>query len=206
MIHDSELFDFQSIIATLREKMRYVDDKDLGKDDRCYKSLLGTIHFDAEFEDLSLYKDYLSQFDVEHELGGLNFAIPPVLEKNRDDIPYLVLLTAASYATQFDLEFDSENNAVDFLLHVTTKEKDVVTQKSFKLKDLTKLKIQRCFEIYLAEQLNMEAIRQNSDSGKRFVEERRSLRLIIFKKKLNMLKRQHESAETISSLDELLNE
>lgn len=206
MIHDSELFDFQSIIATLREKIRWVDDKDLEKNNKYYKPLLSTIHFDTEFEDLPLYKAYLSKFDVEHELAGLTFAIHPFLEKNSDDVPYLVLLTAASFAVNFDLVFDFDNNAVDFLINVSTKENGVVTPKTFKLKELTRGKIRRCFEIYLDEQLNMEAIRQRSDSDRRYVEEERDLRLIIFKKKLKLLKYQQESVKTISSLDELLNE
>ncbi len=207
MIHNSKLFNYQSVINTIRDKVKN------GKKLDC-EHLLDDIAGDAEFEDLPLYKEYLSMFDVEHDLEklGLGLHFPSDLTDFKADFMLLLRLVAASFSSSYDLQYDAETNSVDLIITAVSPEKSVTK----KLRDFWHFQISRVFEIYIEEQLNLEALRQKSKSGEGEIVKEREVKLMVYKKKMRQLKDQiekmerirenhKESGEIISEMDDLLN-
>lgn len=200
MIHDSVLFNFQEIVAELRERAAKKKEKD-GEDADCQK-VLDAITKETEFEDLSFYKEYLSGFDIEHDLEGFELCYDPCVEEYKEDLPMFLRLVAASFSSTYDLDYDSETDKVVVTISVVLGEES----KTTKLQDLWSFQIFQLFEVYVEEQCNLEGIRLQGDDEGRVVEEERKMRLAIYRKKLRMLKSQMESDKTMSSLDELMSE
>ncbi len=215
MIHDSLFFNFQEVIAHIREKA--------AKMPLICQPLLETITDETEFEDLPLYKEYLSLFHVEHDLEefclgkhGLRLNVPfepPNFEA--DCMPFLRLV-AASFWSIYELEYDDETNSVNLIITWDNPwdpgEENITT----KFQELSSFQISRLFENYIGEQLNIEAIRQKSKSCESGIVKGREDKLMEYKKKMRQLKNQiekkgrireaqKESNDTLSDLDDLLN-
>ena len=205
MDNTSSLFNFQSIIKGIRDNVKS------GKKLQC-EQLLDDITEETEYEELPLYKEYLSLFDVEHDLGDLELLFPSALDEFKADAPSVLRLVAASFSTTYDLQYNAETNSVDLIIAVKNQEKSITK----KLKDLWSFQIIRLFENYIEEQLNLEALRLNSEAGKRSIEEERKVKLMVFQKKIQQLGRQiekmermheaqKESLDILSEIDDLLN-
>lgn len=199
------LFDFQSIIQGLRDQIKR------GEKLVCER-LLDDITEETEYEELPLYKEYLSLFDVEHDLGDLELAFPSALDDCKADAPSLLRLVAASFSSSYDLEYDDETNSVILSISVESHGES----RTEKLPDLWSFQIIRLFEIYVEEQFNLEALRLNSEDGKRAIEEERKVKLMVYQKKIRQLEKQIEKQERIrvaqkesddilSDMDALLN-
>ncbi len=211
MIHDSLFFNFQKVIADIREKAA---EKHLP-----YQPLLETITDETEFEDLPLYKEYLSLFNVEHdleELGlgkhGLRLNVPFGRPDFEADFLPLLRLVAASFTSTYELEYDDKTNSVSLIIMLDTEEGSITR----KFQDLFSFFINRLFENYIEEQLHLEALRYLSDGEKESIDEEREEKLMVYKKKMRQLKNQiekkrrireaqKESNDTLSDLDDLLN-
>ncbi|MBR6445340.1 MAG: hypothetical protein IKS94_02755 [Prevotella sp.] len=138
------LFDFQSYVQELREKV-----KD-GTIEMWYPSILDSITEDTKFEDLPVYKEYISQFDVAStfkDSGIIGIKVPSGLEKDFD-YTLLLQLVAASFSNDYELRLNSDSKFVDLM----------ITAKSG-LQKLEASQIIRLFEIYIYEQLNLEGLR-----------------------------------------------
>ena len=207
MGHNLHLFYFQDVINSIRNEI------EMGRKVKCER-LLDDIAEDAEFEDLQLYKEYLSLFDVEHDLEdlGLGLHFPSDLTDFEADFMLLLRLVAASFSSTYELEYDNETNLVNLIIMSKYKEKSVTKELHY----LLSFKISRLFEIYIEEQLSLETLRLNSDEEKSAIEEERRIRLMVYQKKLQQLKRQlekkeriqeaqKESGDILSDLDDLLN-
>ena len=205
MEHTSYLFDFQDIIQDIRDKIKE------GKELYC-EHLLDTIDEDTEFEDLPVYKEYLSIFDVEHDLGGLELLFPSALNDCKADSLSVLRLVAASFSSTYDLEYDDETNSVILIISSESHGES----RTAKLPDLWSFQIRRLFEIYIEEQLNLEALRLNSEAEKKAIEEERKVKLMVFQKKIRQLGKQiekkerihesqKESSDILSDMDDLLN-
>ena len=201
------LFYFQDVINYIRDEVKK------GKELECER-LLDDIAEDAEFEDLPLYKEYLSLFDVEHVLGelGLGLHFPPRLPEYEADFMPLLRLVAASFSSTYELEYDDETNSVNLI--ITSKSHGESRTKA--LDELWSFQIHRLFEIYIEEQLNLEALRLNSEAEKEAIEKERKMKLLVFQKKIRQLRKQiekkeriheaqKESRDILSDMDDLLN-
>lgn len=199
------LFHFQNIIQDIRDKTK--NSKKL----ECER-LLDDITEETEYEELLLYKEYLSLFDVEHDLGDLELAFPSALDDCKADASSLLRLVAASFSNTYDLKYDDKTNTVVLIISG----KSHGESRTKKLPDLWSFQIKRLFEIYIEEQLNLEALRLNSEDEKRAIENEREVKLMVYQKKIRQLKKQiekinrmhetqNESEGILSDLDNLLN-
>lgn len=181
------LFDFQSIIQDLRDKIKRKEKLEC-------EHLLNDITEETEYEELPMYKEYLSLFDVEHDLGGLELAFPSALDDCKADASSLLRLVAASFSNTYDLKYDDKTNTVVLIISV----KSHGESRTEKLPDLWSFQIIRLFEIYVEEQLNLEALRLNSEVEKRAIEDERKVKLMVYQKKIRQLEKQIEKKEKIS--------
>ena len=206
MIHNSKLFNYQIVINAIRDEVKN------GKKLEC-ELFLDDIAEDAEFEDLPLYKEYLFLFHVEHDLEELGLGVhfrPGLTDFDADCLPLLRLI-AASFSSTYELEYDDETNSVNLIITSVSQGKSVTK----KLHDLWHFQISRLFEIYIEEQLNLEAVRLNSETEKEEVEKERKMKLLVFHKKIQQLRKQiekkdrmredqKESSDILSDLEDLL--
>ncbi len=195
MIHDSYLFDFQGVINDIREKIKEDDEKE-----KNLKSLLDGITEDTELEDLPLYKEYLSMFEVEQDLEGLKLHYPSEMEDCKEDFMTLLRFVAASFSSSYELEYDKENDVVDLLIRVVANGQSI----SKKLYDLWMFQVARLFNIYLKEMLDLEALRHLSEGDKKSIDEERKMRFMVYQKKVRQLRKKMASDDIMRDIDALL--
>ena len=195
MIHDSYLFDFQGVIKDLRDKVK--EDEEKEKD---LKPVLDPITEDTELEDLPLYKEYLSLFDVEQDLGNLRLHYPSEMEDCKAEFMTLLRFVAASFSSSYELGYDKETDSVDLLITVVGGDQKITK----KLNDLWMFQISRLFEIYLEEMLNLEALRHLSEDERKSIDQERKVRFMVYQKKVRQLKNNIESGDIMSDMDDLL--
>ena len=198
MIHNSYLFNFQDIINFIREKVKE------GKDMPC-QSLLDAITEDTELEDLPMYKEYLSKFDVKRDLEGFDLKIPSELGDYKADFLYLLRFVAASFSSSYELELDEHSNSVILFLTAVSNG----TRITKDIQELWSFQVRLLFKIYVEEILNLEALRSKSEDEKEDVDEQRNMKLMIYEKKIkqlqNRFRNEQERDEIKASLDDLLN-
>lgn len=193
MIHNSYLFDFQEILSDIREK---------AKDDEEKKDLalmLDTISDDTELEDLPLYKEYLSLFDVEHDLGDIELHYPSEMEDCKSDFMTLLRFVSASFSSSYNLEYDEDSNSVDLLITVRSGDHKITK----KLHKLWTYQIAHLFNIYLEEMLKLEALRLTSEDDKNTIDEERKMKVVIYQKKIKQLKSKKDCGD-VKNIDDLL--
>lgn len=209
MACNTYLFDFQDFIQELREKWHEQIKEGSRKEE--YLSILDSITEDTKFEDLPVYKDYISRFDV---VGTFKYAeiigmkVPSDLE---DDFDYTLLLqlVAASFSSDYELKLDLESQFVDLIITVKSGDQSVTKE----LQELWSFQIIRLFEIYIDEQLNLEGSRFESENDKAALELERELRFLNYRRMITGLKIQrenhlqnHQEKNNVDAeLDELLN-
>ena len=172
---------------------------------------MAAITNDTELEDLRFYKEYLSGFDVEHELEGFKLACNPAFfDSCRDVAPLFLRFVAASFSSTYDLEYIFERDEVALTIHVSFES----GHETGKLEKLWPHTISRLFCSYLKEQLNFDGFRESSEGARKAVDEQRAMLLVVFQKKVRMLKLQRERlsrnadeiTDNLKSLDDLLGE
>ena len=207
MVHKSPIFNFQKDIAIIRKN---VAQENL-KRKVFYEPLLAAITNDTELEDLRFYKEYLSGFDVEHELEGFKLACNPAFfDSCRDVAPLFLRFVAASFSSTYDLEYIFERDEVALTIHVSVE----AGHETEKYEKLWPHIISRLFCFYLREQLNFDGFRESSEGARKVVDEKRAMLLVVFQKKVRMLKQQRERlsrnadelTDNLKSLDDLLGE
>lgn len=197
MIHDSYLFDFQGIVEDIRDQAKESEDE---KKKAVLMPVLDAITDVTELEDLSVYEEYLSAFDVSNDLGDLELHCPNDLEDCRADFVTLLQLVAASFSCDYDLEYDNETHSVDLIINVVDSEGGIVSEK---VHELWMYQIAKIIYIYLEEMLISEGMRRQSDSGKENVDKSRKERLVAYQKKIRQLKSKIDSGD-IKDMDDLL--
>jgi len=60
------------------------------------------------------------------------------------------------------------------------------------------------YSIYVEEQFNMEGLKNESETDKNDIDKQRSIRKIVFDKKIMQLKRQIDNRDNLSNLMDLL--
>lgn len=188
MIHDSELFNFQEIIASIRKDA----ENSVAEDPETPSCLpiLDTITEDTELEDLPFYKEWLSKFDVEHDLEDLELACDPILEDFSDDFLLLLKFVAASFSNTYSLDYDADTNKVILSIKVENEEMSVVE----KLDTLVPVQIFQMFKIYLNEQLSFASLGEEDEEEREAIEEERNYTMEFYRDAIKNLKFQIEKA------------
>ena len=170
--------------------------------------LLDTFTEKTEFEDLVLYKEYLSKFDVEHDLEDLELNYKPNLEQYKADFPFFLIFIAASPSNTYELDYDVDTNKAVVTVHV----QDTNMTVTRRLDELEAYQFIQLFQLYLEEQLNLASSREESEYKKNNIDEKREVLLLVYQKKVKRLKQQRErilknqkeSDDIMSSLNNLL--
>ena len=154
------------------------------------KSILDTITEDTELEDLSFYKEWLSKFDVEHDLEGLELACDPILEDFSDDFLLLLKFVAAASSSTYSLDYDADTNKVIVSIKAENDEMSVVE----KLDTLVPFQIFQLFKIYLNEQLCLAGLLEEDEEVREALDEERNYIMEFYQDAIKKLKSQIEKA------------
>lgn len=179
-----KIYDFQQYLNNLRLPFKLKE-----RTDETAKKLLDSITKDMTLEDTSFYKEYLSKFDVEKAIEGYELVTNPESKATKDDYLMLLRLICASFTTaDFEALFDNEHKTVEFTIEIGSDERSVTK----KLQDFFYLHILMLMERYLGEQINMEAMRMDSEADREAIDLKRSISVICFE---NKMKKYREQAE-----------
>ena len=185
------LFDFQGIIAELKEKHN-----ENAKFDR----LLEGFNEDSVVEDMPFYEEYLSKFDVEQAFDGYQLVAEAEDLASRDDLYLLFRLIVASLSSSYDILYDKPSNSIDFSVTVTSGEQTITKRVA----ELWSFQIVRMFEIYLDELVEF-SIGDFNPAEIEGLDTERKMRLMVFEKKVRQIRNLQDSDEVLSDLDDLLN-
>ena len=185
------MFDFQGIIAELKEKHN---------ENAKFDKLLEGFNVDSVVEDMPFYEEYLSKFDVEQAFDGYQLVAEAEDLASRDDLYLLFRLIVASLSSSYDILYDKPSNSIDFSVTVTSGEQTITKRVA----ELWSFQIVRMFEIYLDELVEFSIGDFNPAEIESFDTERK-MRLMVFEKKVRQIRNLQDSDEVLSDLDDLLN-
>lgn len=208
MKHKSFMFDFQKCIDKIRKRAE--DQTKKGIPMLC-EPLLKTITGDTELEDLPLYKQYLSRFDVEHDLADIDMKVFPPFFKRLFYSDYLVFVrfvVASQASITYEFEYDVNDKDVELIVTLDYCGQTHTTRCS----DLGSYDFRGCFVTFLEEQLNLQYLYEVSETldgegeRNRKVKEYRRKVKNLHEQRERMLSDQKDSENTLSELDDLLGE
>lgn len=188
-------FDFQEVIQSIREGLETKNEEDRNS----ITPILDTITTDMVLEELPLYKEYLSKIDVDKVLCGRKIITPSEFSLSKADCDVLLRLVIGSLSSDYDLNYIKEKDMVE--LEISVESDGIAITK--KLQELWSFQIVRLYEIYIEELLRFESF---AAEEKEWIAMEKKMNLRVCEKKTNMLMDQIENEETISSLDDLLND
>ena len=136
------------------------------------------------FEDLPLYKEYLSGFDVEHDLEGFELCYNPDMEEYKSDFPMLLRLVAASFSSTYSFEYDISTNEVELVVSAAYRERSKIKRCG----DVSTFNFRNIFKTYLEEQLNYDANRGLSEPDREWIDEKREQTLKAYHRNIMRLK------------------
>ena len=183
------LFDFNAFIGELRENP---EKKEIVEK---YEQALWEIAW--WLKEQLWYKDYLSTFSPR------KYLVPDELQNDfdRDLLEQLVLW---SFSSDYELKASEWQELPELYIAVKSGDQSIVK----KVSELRSFQIQRLYEIYVEEQINLEILRQWSDDEKNAIEQERIMRQKRWQAILDTLWMAQEAAEQkeqqAKSLDELM--
>ncbi len=151
------LFDFNAFIQELRENP---EKKEIVEK---YEKLIWPIS--GSIKDQIRFTEYLVNFNA------TKFLVPDELEKDfdRDLLQQLVLW---SFSSDYELKTEKEQNPE---LYIAVKSWDQSVVK--KVSELRSFQIQRLYEIYVEEQINLQILKAEDENEKNAIEQERTMRL-----------------------------
>lgn len=182
------LFDFNAFIQELRENP---EKKEIVEK---YEKLIWPIS--GGIKDQIRFSEYLINFKAN------KFLVPDELEKDfdRDLLQQLVLW---SFSSDYELKTEKESNPE---LYIAVKSWDQSVVK--KVSELWSFQIQRLYEIYVEEQINLQILKSEDENEKNAIEQERTMRLKRRQAILDTMwiKEETEKAkvEQTKNLDELM--
>ena len=152
------LFDFTAFIQELREKP---DKKQIVEK---YEKLFGPVT--GEIKEQRRYTEYVSTFNV------LPSAVPEELKKDFDwDL--LQQLVVASFSSDYELKKNKpEDELRDLYIAVKSGDQSVVKTVS----ELRSFQVLRLYEIYIEEQMNLHALKNEDEKEKDAIDQERIMR------------------------------
>ena len=183
------LFDFNAYIWELRENP---EKKDIIEK---YESAVWEIS--GWLKEQSWYKDYLCNFTSKQ------YKVPDELQ-NDFDWDLLEQLVLWSFSSDYELKAKEWEETPELYIAVKSGDQSIVK----KVSELRSFQIQRLYEIYVEEQINLEILRQWSEDEKNAIEQERIMRQKRWQAILDTLWMAQEAAEQkeqqAKSLDELM--
>lgn len=182
------LFDFNWFIQELREN---IEKKEIiEKYEKAFWQISGNI------KDQIWFTEYLTNFKA------TKFLIPDELEKDFDwDL--LQQLVLGSFSSDYELKTEKDQNPE---LYIAVKSGDQSVVK--KVSELRSFQIQRLYEIYVEEQLNLQILKNEDENEKNAIEQERIMRLKRRQAILDTMwiaeESQKAKVEQEKSLDELM--
>lgn len=151
------LFDFNAFIKELKEN------KEKKEIIEKYEKAFGTISWNIK--DQIRFKEYLTNFKAS------KYLVPEELKEDfdRDLLQQLVLW---SFSSDYELKNEDEKLPE---LYIAVKSWDQSVVK--KVSELRSFQIQRLYEIYIEEQLNLQILKTEDENEKSAIEQERSMRL-----------------------------
>ena len=183
------LFDFNAFIGELRENS---EKKEIIEK---YESALWPIVW--WLKEQIRYRDYLSTF------SPIKYLVPDELQNDfdRDLLEQLVLW---SFSSDYELKANEWEETPELYIAVKSWDQSIVK----KVSELRSFQIQRLYEIYVEEQINLEILRQWSEDEKNAIEQERIMRQKRRQAIIDTIWREQEAkeqkAEQAKSLDELM--
>lgn len=198
MIHQPKLFNFQEIVNQIRDKASKLD-----SEEKKLLPALSKITEETELEDLPFYKDYMSKFDLEHDLEGFELSYDPIFEEYYSDILLLLRFVVASHSSSYNLDYNVYTDKATLTINAGREDISV----SEHLDSLSTIQIYWLFSFYLKEQLELEYTLESDDEERAGIEEERRRALKIYRDQIRTLnitrKRKHlKSASKITIRDE----
>ncbi len=183
-------FDFEEFISELRE---HPEKKEIIEK---YEKLVEPIWNDPK--DMRWYKEYVSKFET------IQYLVPDEL-KDDFDWDFLMQLVAASFSSEWYLDFEEWKDKPEFLISVTAGDTSIVK----KVSELFIFQIKRLYEIYIEEQMQFEILRAEDEQEKEIIDSKRDSKLERWKTVLDKLKSEQEKIkeeqERKKKLEELKN-
>lgn len=151
------LFDFTSFIQDLREnpEKKEIIEK--------YEKHFGDISW--WIKDQQRYTEYLTNFKA------TKFLVPDELEKDFDR-SLLQQLVLWSFSSDYELKGEKDQDP-ELYIAVKSGEQSVVK----KVSELRSFQVQRLYEIYIEEQLNLHILKQEDENEKNAIDQERNMRL-----------------------------
>ena len=169
---DGYIFDIHSLWKDILERSKESDNPDLAEfPDYLEKKYPG----EPELEELTCYKEYLSQFVLNEELCGKEFLND--CDMSRDECILLLKLVAASFSSTYEVAYLKDADMLELTIHVTSGGQSITK----KLQEVWRFQVYTLYQIYLEEQLHLEFLFADGD---RAVEGERKQRLSIFEKEM----------------------
>lgn len=150
------LFDFWSFIQELKENP---EKKEIISK---YETHFGNITWGIK--DQPRYTEYLSKFKA------TKFLVPDEL-KNDFDRDLLQQLVLGSFSSDYELKWDDDQ---DPELYIAVKSGDQSVVK--KVSELRSFQVQRLYEIYVEEQINLHMLKKDDENEKNAIEQERIMR------------------------------
>lgn len=183
------LFDFNAFIGELREnpEKKEIIEK--------YEQALWTIAW--WLKEQSWYKDYLAAFSPK------KYLVPDELQNDfdRDLLQQLVLW---SFSSDYELKANEWEEIPELYIAVKSWDQSIVK----KVSELRSFQIQRLYEIYVEEQINLEILRHGSEDETKAIDQERVMRQKRWQAILDTLwmakEAEQQKQEQAKSLDELM--
>lgn len=191
MKKDYELFDFKELIEEIKKRGAEKEEEDFVKS-------LDYINEDMGIEDLPLYKDYLSKFDIKNAFDGYKLDVDPDYGSEAD-FEILLRLIFASFSSSYSISFDEEDKKVS--VEITVERGDQKITKA--LSELWSFQIIEMFRIYLDEQIRLDLLNEDEDEREALQSEQK-IKKVIFEKKVREAKNKGKGDKIIADLDILL--
>ncbi len=150
------LFDFGAFIQDLRENP---EKKEIVEK---YEKFFGPIS--GWIKDQIWFTEYLTNFKT------TKFLVPDELEKDFDRA-LLQQLVLGSLSSDYELKWEKDQDP-ELFIAVKSWEQSVVE----KVSELRSFQVQRLYEIYIEEQLNLHILKQEDENEKNAIEQERTMR------------------------------
>ena len=191
------LFDYQSVIASLKEK--HNEDENV-EDEKVFKELLDNFDEDSAIEDSPFYQDYLALFNTEQAFRDFNLDAEEETMATKDDLFLLFKLIAASFSSSYEILYDKSSNSIDLSITAKTDKRSITKSVA----ELFPFQIESLYVNYIEEQAKLHTYYIDPEF-KEEIETERKMRLMIFEKKVRQIQGLQESNDILSDLDDLLN-
>lgn len=182
------LFNFKEYIAYMRK------DKEKKEIVKHYKQSVGSL--EEKLEDTLFWREYLLNFEVP-EFVVKKLLTPKELVQDFD-WKLLLILIVSSFSSEYDLIITSKG--IKIIIEVKNNEGHIIKD----IESLWSYQVQRLFEIYVEEQMNLQSAEEESkiDALTSLLDEERRDKLMEFKKHLGRIENYygHEDEEDILSI------